>query len=71
MELRTQKNTRGDKIRNSQSYVNYTIHESNTIVKTDASDNGPGAHLEQLHGNDWKTVSFASKFLHPSESTIE
>ena len=31
----------------------------NTRVKTDASHNGLGASLEQLHENDWKTVSFA------------
>ena len=39
-----------------------------TRVKTDASHNGLGASLEQLHGNDWKTVSFASRFLNPHES---
>ena len=33
-----------------------------TRVKTDASHNGLGASLEQLHGNDWKTLSFASRF---------
>ena len=27
-----------------------------------------GASLEQLHGNDWKTISFASRFLNPHES---
>ena len=39
-----------------------------TRVKTDASHNGLGASLEQLHGSDWKTVSFASRFLNPHES---
>ena len=39
-----------------------------TRVKTDASHNGLGASLKQLHGNDWKTVSFASRFLNPHES---
>ena len=39
-----------------------------TRVKTDASHNGLGASLEQLHGNDWKTISFASRFLNPHES---
>ena len=33
-----------------------------TRVKTDASHNGLGASLEQLHENVWKTVSFASRF---------
>ena len=40
----------------------------NTRVKTDGSYNGLGASLKQLHGNDWKTVSFASRFLNPHES---
>ena len=39
-----------------------------TRVKTDASHNGRGASLEQLHRNDWKTISFASRFLYPHES---
>ena len=39
-----------------------------TRVKTDASHNELGASLEQLHGKDWKTVSFASRFLNPHES---
>ena len=39
-----------------------------TRVKIDASHNGFGASLDQLHGNDWKTVSFASRFLNPHES---
>ena len=39
-----------------------------TRIKTDASHNGLGASLEQLHGNDWKTTSFASRFLNPHES---
>ena len=34
-----------------------------TRVKTDATHNELDASLEQLHGNDWKTVSFASRFL--------
>ena len=33
-----------------------------TRLKTDASHNGLGASLEQLHRNDWKTVFFASRF---------
>ena len=37
-------------------------------MKTDASHNGIGASLIQLHGNDWKTVTFASRFLNPHES---
>ena len=39
-----------------------------TRVKTDASLNGLGAFLEQLHGKDWKTISFATRFLNPRES---
>ena len=39
-----------------------------TRVKTDASHNGLGASLKQLHENVWKTVSFASRFLNPHES---
>ena len=27
-----------------------------------------GASLEQLHGNDWKTISFVSRFLNPHGS---
>ena len=42
--------------------------ERSTRVKTDASHNGFGASLDQLHGNDGKTVSFASRFLNPHES---
>ena len=37
-------------------------------VKTDASHNGLGASLEQLHENVWKKVSFASRFLNSHES---
>ena len=37
-------------------------------MKTDASHNGLGASLEQLHRSDWKTISFASRFLNPHES---
>ena len=40
----------------------------NTRVKTDASHNGLGASFEQLHVSDWKTFSFASRFLKPHES---
>ena len=32
------------------------------------SNNGLGASLKELHGNDWKTISFASRFLNPHES---
>ena len=32
------------------------------------SHNGLGASLKQLHGKDWKTISFASRFLNPHES---
>ena len=39
-----------------------------TRVKTDASHNGLGASFEQFHGSDWKTISFASRFLNPHES---
>ena len=39
-----------------------------TRVKTDASHKRLDASLEQLYGNDWKTVSFASRFLNPHES---
>ena len=56
-----------------QEIVNLTENthfdvKQNTRVKTDASHNGLGASLEQLHGNDWKTISFASRFLNPHES---
>ena len=49
-----------------QEIVNLTENthfnvKRNTRVKTDASHNGLGASLEQLHGNDWKTISFASE----------
>ena len=40
----------------------------NTRVTKDESHNGLGASLKQLHGNDWKTVSFTSRFLNPHES---
>ena len=39
-----------------------------TRIKTAASHNDLGASLEQLHGDDWKTISFASRFLNPHES---
>ena len=32
------------------------------------SHNGLGVSLEQIHGTDWKTISFASRFLNPHES---
>ena len=56
-----------------QEIVNLTENthfdvKRNTRVKTDASNNGLGASLKQLHGNDWKTISFASRFLNPHES---
>ena len=34
-----------------------------TRLKTDASHNGLGATLEQLQGDQWKTIAFASRFL--------
>ena len=40
----------------------------NTRVKTDASHIGSRASLEQLHGSDWKTISFACRLLNPHES---
>ena len=40
----------------------------NTRVKTYASHNGLEASIEQLHGSDWKTIFFASRFLKPHES---
>ena len=39
-----------------------------TRVKIDASYNKVGESLEQLHRNDCKTVSLASRFLNPHES---
>ena len=37
-------------------------------VRTEASHNGLGDSLEQLHGINWKTIYFASRFLNPRES---
>ena len=56
-----------------QEIVNLTENthfdvKRNTRVKTDASRHGLGASLKQLHGSDWKTISFASRFLNPHES---
>ena len=56
-----------------QEIVNHTENthfdvKRNTRVKTDAFHNGLGASLKQLHGSDWKTISFASRFLNPHES---
>ena len=56
-----------------QEIVNLTENthfdvKRNTGVKTDASHNGLGAFLEQLHGSDWKTIFFVSPFLNPHES---
>ena len=42
--------------------------KQNTRVKTDASHKRLGASLKQLHGSDWKKISFASRFLNPHES---
>ena len=45
-----------------------------TRLKTDASHNGLGATLEQLLGDQWKTIAFASRFLNNHEmkySTIK
>ena len=39
-----------------------------TRVKNEASHNILGAPLEQIHGSDWKTVSFASSFLNLHET---
>ena len=38
-----------------------------TRLKTDASHNGLGATLEQLQGDQWKTIAFASRFLNNHE----
>ena len=38
-----------------------------TRIRCDASHNGLGASLEQLHGSDWKPVAFASRFLNDNE----
>ena len=59
--------------KSKQENVNLTENahfdvKRNTRIKTDASHNGLRASLEQLHGNDWKTISFASHFLNPHES---
>ena len=56
-----------------QEIVNLTENthfdvKRNTRVKTDAFHNGLGASLEQLHGNDWKTISFVSRFFNPHGS---
>ena len=39
-----------------------------TRLKTDASHKGPGATLEQLQGDQWKTIPFASRFLNYHET---
>ena len=44
------------------------VVKRNTKVKTDASHIGVDASLEQLQGNNWKTVSFASRFLSQHKS---
>ena len=38
-----------------------------TRLKKDASHNGLGATLEQLQGDQWKTIAFASRFLNNHE----
>ena len=38
-----------------------------TRLKTDPSHNGLGATLEQLQGDQWKTIAFASRFLNNHE----
>ena len=38
-----------------------------TRIKCDASRQGPGAALEQLDCDGWKTVAFASRFLNNTE----
>ena len=64
IERRSHKGIREDEIRKSQPYENtYFDFKRNTRIKTDASHDGLGVSLEQLHGNNWKTVSFASTFL--------
>ena len=55
-----------------QEIVNLTENthfdvKRNTRVKTDASHNGLGASLEQIHDNYWKIIFFASRFLNPLE----
>ena len=40
----------------------YVDVKRNTRVKTNVSHNGQGARFDGNHGNDWKTVSFASDF---------
>ena len=40
----------------------------NTRVKSDESHSGLGAMLEELYGNDWRSVSFPSRFLNPDKA---
>ena len=62
IERRSHKGIREDEIKKNQLYENtYFDFKRNTRIKTDASHDGLGVSLEQLHGNDWKTVSFASR----------
>ena len=56
-----------EEIVNLTENTNFDVKRK-TRVKTDASHNGLGVSLEQLNGNDWKTTSFASRFLNPHES---
>ena len=54
------------KIVNITENSHFDITEK-TRLKTDASHKGLGATLEQLQGNQWKTIAFASNFLNNHE----
>ena len=44
----------------------FDVHKS-TRVKGDASKQGLGAALEQLHSDGWKPTSYATRFLNEAE----
>ena len=51
---------------NNTQNSHFDIKEK-TRLKTDASHNEIGATLEQLQGDQWKTIAFASRFLNNHE----
>ena len=59
-----------EKLKSEIVYITKNSHfdiKEKTRLKTDASHSGIGTTLEQLQGGQWKTITFASRFLNNFE----
>ena len=59
-----------EKLNSEIVYITKNSHfdlKEKTRLKTDASHSGLGATLKQLHGDQWKMIAFASRFLNNHE----